>query len=1074
MTRALACSLGHIDMPARAKHTAQADDTDVAELPSFNGSQLDGARWLRELDDTYHLFDADISFHLSTATSITNSGKTTVVDAHQAVLLKHNLIKPQRFGIFNPPPIIKGFKELYEKVRRDLANGSSDPMYAGIDPNDFPADPPAVSDPYLLAPDRAQQLDLKLRNEILSLITSTGRRRHYRNQTQSGCKLLELIYNDSKATAHSYTQDPNNVRLKAELRVVMKKTLTHTSQVEFDEIRDAIEGINDQLPIEDKVTSHQLCDHYLKLIRDLGNVAVISALDTELKMSQVTYGDAQSTVDCIVRTLTNQLVVAECASLEANGNFQGNSGRAMLTHDKTGDQLDNGSANKTGSDPKKSTINKSGGLGGQNKPPPDYECKLCGRNHFENRCFKNPNADDSTKKWAARVAPTSPAAKSWRALNKTNEPPSKGSSNSTNNTSTKPKAAAETDKADKMEDKAGAALAAHSASTATGFSNDELMSALDNEEPTAFILGRAAIARADTTAADLFCPANLTAVRQHWLDQCVDDAVQEVDQPCSPTAPEPADPAAAVSVARAAELGAPAVQTEQTDRKGRTDRPVAPKAPRDRAHMGTKAAAPAPTTTSALTTTFKYAVVAIIASVATMAMPSMLKAANLHQGLAAGEFLAPSCTHAMGELSAAVSATLFDFFGVASFFAAQMPLIALMDAATVTAFYVTALMLKAVRLLCQATRQALKPKPINNTFTRQLRGLSVELKHLKPSWSRTTSFMFSACHVLLLLTVLCPLSRLVRVEDNAGESFQENVRLEWRGPAVNLRSCLPLASKTAALCLAISSDCLTPPTLNYEPTLTSCAKVILIALANGAHPLSGTLNSIIHGTFISNSHIEDTTTSLTSTANISLQDLQTDHGHDLPPSAGRLLLSALKGEQTIQSAKKSSTLNMIIDSGASYHIHHNLSDLINIRPCRNRLFGVDHQEHICTKMGDLKLLAADKHGILHDILITGVRYAPNFKDTLLSVAQLWRTHTVDTDTVFRNQCQLASDHMMSAHATNTSHSSRTLIPNYMNGVRKYNLLMICAESQAIPHAKTYLGHSSRSSHCPLQPSRRLP
>ena len=1005
-TRSLALSLGHIDMPARAKRVAQTDDTDGSELPCFNGSQLDGARWLRELDDAYHLFDADISYHLSTATSITNSGKTTVIDAHHAALLKSNLIKVQQFGIFNPPPMTTGFKNLYNKVRSDLSNKSTDPIYANVDPNDFPTDPPAIADPYLLAPDRAQQIDLKLRNELLSLITSSGRRRHYRNLTQSGCELLQIIKNDSKATAHSYSQDPNNVRLKAELSVIMKKTLSHTSQVEFDDIRDAIEGINDQLPDEDKVTSHQLCDHYLKLIRDLGNVTVISALDTELKMSQAKYGDAQATVDCIVRTLTNQLVVAECKALEANGNYQGNSGRALAARDGTGDPGDNGSPNGGKSDPKKSTIHKSGNISAQNKPPPDYQCNLCGRNHFENRCFKNPNADDSTKKWAARVAPTSPAAKSWKAQqnksNGSNGPPAKDQAKDSNKPPHSKTAKARGTSVDiQDEEEPAAALTAQAAQTAANFSKEALQAALDNEEPTSFVIGRANVARARSPDPVEECTDILSAVTQHWCDQCVDEPAQASAQIDDTDQYECPEPLFAAPVARAAANEVPAVLTDLTDQSSSSSRPKAC----EPSHFHDKNCADPPPNmpwrAASPRDMLIYLLIACLTSALTVSAPYMLKTAAEFAVWAAGESFPELWTQFHTRVPSLATKMATGFADLVSTVAAQLPFIAVLDAACVAAYSLAALLTGVFRHLCQAVGQAIKPNSLNNTFMRQLKRLSTELIHLRWSWRRIPRFIFFILHLLLLITVLCPLSRLANVEDNTGESLQERIRLEWQGPAPNMRSYLPLASTTVALCLAATSDCLTP-SLNYEPITTSCTKSILVSMAIGVHPISGTLNSMIHcANFISNNQTERATA--TPTARIT--DLHNQSvEHDLPLGAGRLLLSAKKGKLTASAIKHSTFLNMIIDSGASYHIHHNLDDLTNVRPCRNRLFGVDHQEHICTMMGDLELTATDSNGTYHDVMITGVRYAPKFKDTLLSVAQLWKQHSVDS--VFRDRCHL--------------------------------------------------------------------
>lgn len=92
-----------------------------------------------------------------------------------------------------------GFKQLYASTRAKLsasASGTAGAMAAAI----LPATPPDVPDSHVIAPDRILLLDLKLRNIILGLITSRGRKRHYQNKTNSGCALLRLMIEDSKRT----------------------------------------------------------------------------------------------------------------------------------------------------------------------------------------------------------------------------------------------------------------------------------------------------------------------------------------------------------------------------------------------------------------------------------------------------------------------------------------------------------------------------------------------------------------------------------------------------------------------------------------------------------------------------------------------------------------------------------------------------------------------------------------------------------------------------------------------------------------------------------------------------------
>ena len=93
--------------------------------------------------------------------------------------------------------------------------------------------------------------DLKLRNVILSLITSRGRKIHYQPFTQSGITLLHKLIEDTEPNAGYYTQSPYTLQLKAQLAQLMKINLTCPSQIEFDQIRDSIDEINGQLDVDD-------------------------------------------------------------------------------------------------------------------------------------------------------------------------------------------------------------------------------------------------------------------------------------------------------------------------------------------------------------------------------------------------------------------------------------------------------------------------------------------------------------------------------------------------------------------------------------------------------------------------------------------------------------------------------------------------------------------------------------------------------------------------------------------------------------------------------------------------------
>ena len=115
---------------------------------------------------------------------------------------------------------------------------------------------------------------------------------------------------------------------------------------------------------------------------------------------------------------------------------------------------------------------------------------------------------------------------------------------------------------------------------------------------------------------------------------------------------------------------------------------------------------------------------------------------------------------------------------------------------------------------------------------------------------------------------------------------------------------------------------------------------------------------------------------------------------------------ALKASSNKRIDKQGSTIDFIIDSGASFHVHPVKSDLVNTRPCSNRISGVDNVEHECPLIGDLQLEAKGSDGLIYQLLIRNVRYAPTVSDSLLSVSQLWSDSKVNV--AFGDKCTLIS------------------------------------------------------------------
>ena len=111
-------------MPGRSSSTA-ADSavpgTDE-QLPTFDGSQIALANWLRELQRYEHLLPAELAYFLITGAANTSAGKTAVLSVHHAHLLHNNLIEQHNYSVVNPPPLADKFKTLYDSTRAaDLA-----------------------------------------------------------------------------------------------------------------------------------------------------------------------------------------------------------------------------------------------------------------------------------------------------------------------------------------------------------------------------------------------------------------------------------------------------------------------------------------------------------------------------------------------------------------------------------------------------------------------------------------------------------------------------------------------------------------------------------------------------------------------------------------------------------------------------------------------------------------------------------------------------------------------------------------------------------------------------------------
>ena len=137
---------------SQTKLTAESTDSDNL-LPLWDGTHLTGLPWLRELEASEHLFEADVAYYLRTAAVVTSAAKTAVSSKEHAALLKNDIVRKQQYSILNPPPD-DSFSQLYKDIQAKIA--ADEPPFTGPEiklalPMDAPTELP---DTYVMSPDR--------------------------------------------------------------------------------------------------------------------------------------------------------------------------------------------------------------------------------------------------------------------------------------------------------------------------------------------------------------------------------------------------------------------------------------------------------------------------------------------------------------------------------------------------------------------------------------------------------------------------------------------------------------------------------------------------------------------------------------------------------------------------------------------------------------------------------------------------------------------------------------------------------------------------------------------------------
>ena len=258
------------------------------------------------------------------------------------------------------------------------------------------------------------------------------------------------------------------------------------------------------------------------------------------------------------------------------------------------------------------------------------------------------------------------------------------------------------------------------------------------------------------------------------------------------------------------------------------------------------------------------------------------------------------------------------------------------------------------------------------------------------------TYLFALAHVLLLACLLCPASRLLNIDHGLctdHRAWRRLNKLQW------IKSSHPTFSR---LCLAVLgllvAEMLIPPhqqefILCIHPIcLSSSASLCLLSFPQPAYSAE-----ILPSQLPIPRLRCSVATCLPSAFSRSI----------VPPVSKEPVSRALLGtNQSEQTNAQPFVLRrkLIIDSGASFHVHPHAEDLINLRPCNNRIMGIDHKPHICSSIGDFPVAARGEDGVEYNLLIKNVRCAPTFKDSLISINQLWLESKVDVS--FKDICCL--------------------------------------------------------------------
>ena len=155
-------------------------------------------------------------------------------------------------------------------------------------------------------------------------------------------------------------------------------------------------------------------------------------------------------------------------------------------------------------------------------------------------------------------------------------------------------------------------------------------------------------------------------------------------------------------------------------------------------------------------------------------------------------------------------------------------------------------------------------------------------------------------------------------------------------------------------------------------------------------------------------------------------------------------------------------LEVVIDSGCTWHVHHTLEDLVNVKPCNDTVVDAQGNTVVCAWVGDLRVVMLDHRNHEYCVTLRGVRYSPHFQDTLISVDQLWFSSGIDS--VFRDVRRLVFTKNLMADG------SRLEVPfKRRDGMFKL-AVGVCRETGSAAKLKSGIHAATSRSHIEMLPA----